>query len=69
MSNVLPIEEKEGEDSREVSWRGVGWQVEHKQNNNTARGRDKVVELRKDDRKEHDQPLRNYSIYSMTDKD
>lgn len=55
-SDVSPIEKKEGEDSREVSWGGVGWQVEHKQNNNTACGRYQVVQLRRDERKEHVQP-------------
>lgn len=51
-SNTSPVEKKEGEDSREVGWGGVGRQVEHKQNNNTACGRHQVVQLRTEERRE-----------------
>lgn len=53
---VLPIKKEKGEDSGEVGRGGVGWQVEHKQNNNTACGGHKVVKLRRDERQEHGQP-------------
>lgn len=56
-TDVSPVEKKEGEDSREVCWRGVGWQVKHKQNNNTACSRHQVVQLRTEKRRNHVQEL------------
>lgn len=46
--SVSPVEQKQREDGGEVGWRGVRWQVEHKQNDDTTGGRHQVVELRKD---------------------
>ena len=52
-SDISPVKKKEGEDGREVGWGGVGRQVEHKQNNNTAGGRYQVVQLRRYEKGEH----------------
>lgn len=46
--SVSPIEQEKREDSREVGWGCVRWQVEHKQNDDATGGRHQVVELRKD---------------------
>lgn len=47
-SGVSPIKKKEGENSREVGWGGVGRQVEDEQDNNAAGGWNQVVELRRE---------------------
>lgn len=61
-SDVSPVEKKEGENGREVGRGGVGRQVEHKQNNYTTCGRYQVVQLRRDERKEHVQTWTNNGV-------
>lgn len=42
LSNI-PIEQEEGEDSREVGGRGICWEVKHEQDDDAARGWHQVV--------------------------
>lgn len=46
-NGVSPIEKKQRQDCGEVGWGSVGWQVEHKENDDTTCGRHQVVELGK----------------------
>lgn len=45
-ARASPVEEEQGEDSWEVGGGGVGWQVEHKQDDDATCGRYQVVQLR-----------------------
>lgn len=43
----LPIEQEQGEHRWEVGGRGVGREVKHKEDDDTAGGRDQVIELQR----------------------